>query len=291
MRNGKSVVRVCLRSKISCGLLGLGFALLLSAGSGAEEITIRHYQAQSRYIFGQELLQLALQKSGFSVEFQTPLGGDVNEARGEAAVISGELDLQWMSTTAEREAAMIPVRFPVYSGLLGLRLLLVTPRNAEALSQVNSVADLREFTAGHGKHWADLSIFDDNGLPVHPSVNYESIFQQLINNRIDYFHRGVNEIFVEHQRYREQLQIADKIMLYYPLPVYYFVNKNRPQLAAQIEAGLRKSMRDDSYRKLFLQHFEDNIKRSRLSKRTLLRLQNSRLPQQASRIHTWWLSY
>jgi len=98
------------------------------------------------------------------------------------------------------------------------------------------------------------------------------------------------EIWSEKEQYKETLDIADNIMLFYPQPVYFFVNKDRPKLAADLKAGLAKAQKDGSYKALFLDHHNDYIQKGNLNTRTLIRLNNPTLPANTPDIDTqWWL--
>lgn len=270
----------------------LFFSLILFACPlrAEEKLIIKHYQQQDRYEFGLKVLTLALSKLQYPFEIQTPHTQNVNEKRGEYQVIEGQLDLQWMSTTKARGKDMFPIRIPLYRGLLGLRLLLAKKERHSQLSKIETIDDLRKYVGGHGRHWGDLPVYQTNNLPVVTNVNYLKLFRLLIGNRFDYFHRGLNEIWDEQQRYSDQLSIADNIMLFYPHPVYFFVTKSRPLLAKQIEEGLQIAIQDGSYRKLFLQNFGKIIQQGNLDTRKLIVLKNPVIPKDTKPFDTsWWL--
>ena len=266
-------------------------ALTLHAhGQASSSNTITHYQSQARYSFGHELLVVALSKLDQPYKVHAFSDYSVNEARGEKLLIEGKFDVQWLSTSSFRESKLIPIKIPIYKGLLGLRLLLVTKENKEKLSQIRTLKDLQQYTGGHGSHWGDLPVYAANQLPVHPHAQYKPLFRQLAENRFDYFHRGVNEIWEELARYLDRLDIADGLMLYYPHPVYYFVNKDDETLAAQITTGLNMALKDGSYKHLFLKHHKQMISKSRLADRQLILLKNPILPKGTPTINTqWWL--
>ncbi len=79
-------------------------------------------------------------------------------------------------------------------------------------------------------------------------------------------------------------------MLFYPYPVYYFVTKNKPELAIDIKKGLKIALDDGSYKALFLERQNKNIKKGNLKSRTLITLKNPNLPKGTPKINTdWWL--
>lgn len=103
----------------------LGSLFLVSYGWAEDTIIVNHYQQQTRYEFGLKVLDLALSKLGEDYQIFGPVEQEVNEGRGELLVIEGQYDLEFMSATLYRESKMIPVKIPIYQGLLGLRLLLI----------------------------------------------------------------------------------------------------------------------------------------------------------------------
>lgn len=275
---------------IKAFLLSFLFASLALSVSADDTIIVKHYQQQARYEFGLKVLDLALNKLGVAYKIVGPETQEVNEGRGELQVIEGLLDLQFISATLQRESTMIPIKIPVYQGLLGLRLLLVKPELNVLMQDVQSVEDLRRFTGGHGTHWGDLPVYAANGLKVETSPHYESLFKMLEYDRFDYFHRGVNEIWSEQERFADQFVVADNIMLYYPQPVYFFVTKKRPALAAQIEKGFRIALKDGSYRAMFQRQYADILEMADLESRRLIVLKNPAAPPDSPYLHLdWWM--
>ncbi|MFT6029844.1 MAG: hypothetical protein ACI8O8_001584 [Oleiphilaceae bacterium] len=260
--------------------------ILLSSYAWAENIiSVKHYQQQERYEFGLMVLDLALSKLGEDYQVIGPEFQEVNEDRGELLVIEGMLDLEFMSTTLLRESKMIPVKIPVYQGLLGLRLLLIKPELNPIMKQIDSIEGLRQFVGGHGSHWGDLPVYAANNLKVVTATQYANLFEMLKLNRFDYFHRGVNEIWNELERYHDDFVVADNIMLYYPQPVYFFVGKHRPILAEKIERGLRLALADGSYKALFQDYYQYSLDQANIQERKIFILKNPSVPPDTPKIH------
>jgi len=136
----------------------------------SKPLRLIHYQTHYRYKYGHALIKMALDKMGVKYIIKPYSKEEINEARGELLLKKGEVDFQFMSTTQERERDLIAVKKPIYQYLLGMRLLLVKNDNKGLLQHVNSLDDLREFIAGHGKHWGDLPVYAANNLKVDTSV-------------------------------------------------------------------------------------------------------------------------
>lgn len=266
--------------------------LLFPAQPRAEDvIKIRHYHLQPRHDFALKLLELVLLKAGTPYQILAVKSNEVlTEGRVEKMLLDGELDMLFISTSAARERTMIPIKVPIYRGLLGLRLLLIQPQNNEKFKQIKNLQDLKPYVAGHNVHWSDFAVFKENGLKVVSSTSYDALFEMLKHNRFDYFSRGVNEVWSELALHSEDLMIADNLMLFYPHPVYFFVGKHRPELAALVEKGLAIATQDGSYKTLFQSYYADTIKKANLSSRTMIFLNNPAVPAGTAPIDTsWWL--
>ena len=267
------------------------YSIFISSKAYAQEtFTVKHYQQQARYNFGLKVLNLALSKVNkkYKVIGSTPQS--INEARGELLVINGYLDLEIVSTTLQRESSMIPIKIPIYRGLLGLRLLLIRSELKDKFAQVNSLEKLRKFVGGHGAHWKDLPVYAANDLKVITSPQYQNLFKMLHRGRFDYFLRGVSEIWGELSYHGDDFAIVDDVMFFYPHPVYFFVGKHRPELAVDIEKGMRIALADGSYLKLFQSSFDEIIRRANLKYRKLIVLKNPVVSNLKTPIDTsWWL--
>jgi len=284
-----------MNKQILCIISGVILIQLMSVQVFAQAtsepaLSVTHYQSDERYAFGLKLLDLALSQQDTPYDIKKASGPEVNEGRGERQLLAGRVDLQWLLTTPEREEHFIAIRVPIYRGLLGLRLLLVSRKRLESMSQIRTLSDLRHYTGGHGRHWSDLSVFAANNMPVVTNVSYEALFKQLKIGDFDYFHRGINEVWPELNSHQDSLAVADGVMLFYPNPVYFFVNKDRPELAKKIELGLQAALKNGSYKKLFLASYAEVIKESQLPSRSLIRLKNPNLSPYFPAIDTsWWL--
>ncbi len=268
----------------------LVFCWVICTAVQASTLEVKHYQAQERYVFGLKLLDLALSKVSKDYLILGPDSDSINEARGELEVIEGRLDLQFLSTNLYRESRMIPIKIPVYRGLLGLRLLLVTPARAAEISGIKNLHDLRSFHGLHGTHWGDLPVYEANQLPVVSHVKYRSLFKMLIAGRADYFHRGVSEIWPEQERHANNIMIAEHVALFYEHPVYFFVGKHRPGLAIILEQGLNVALQDGSFQELFMNEYQSMLDKADLASRRILYLENPVVPEGTPPVDTrWWL--
>src|SRR5690606_41384636 len=108
-------------------------------------------------------------------------------------------------------------------------------------------------TFGLKARWSVVSIMRANGYTVLSSSNYESLFVMLAAHRFDALPRGIGEATVElnaRQDTYPQLTIEKTRALFFPYPIYFWVNHKDAQLAAQIERGLEAALAACSLRQL-----------------------------------------
>ena len=226
-----------------------------------------------------QLLELALARAGgsYAVESHALF---MLQARSIAELAQGRgLDVIWTMTSAEREAQLLPVRVPIDRGLLGWRLLLVRQADVARWAQVHSLAQLQTLRAGQGVDWPDTPILRASGLSVDASVRYGDLFLKLAAGRIDCFPRSVIEVWDELATHAgEGFSVEPHLVLHYPAAMYFFVNRQRPELAAAIERGLLAAQRDGSFDALFARHFGIALQRAELERRERIELRNPLLP-------------
>jgi len=98
------------------------------------------------------------------------------------------------TTSAEREALLLPLRFPLDRGLTGYRLFLIQKPTQAKLEHVRTLEELKVFSIGQAINWVDTEILRSAGFTVETGSNYESLFKMLTAGRFYLFSRGVNEM-------------------------------------------------------------------------------------------------
>ncbi|MDC7706901.1 hypothetical protein [Vogesella indigofera] len=254
-------------------------AVCWAATAPATEIVrFPDYPDPNKHFF-RAALQLALDKSDQDYEL-APVLPEMLQGRSIARAMGsdGDIDVLWTMTTREREALLLPVRFPVDKGLLGWRIAIVRQDKAEQFANVQTLQDLRYFTAGQEHDWPDTRILRESGLPVMTAGQYDSLFRMLVAKRFDYFPRGVAEAWGEvDARPRLGLTVDRFIVLHYPAAEYFFVSPRKPYLAEHIWQGLLRAQADGSFDRLFHAHFDPLLRRARLSQRRVIELPNPML--------------
>ncbi len=262
-------------------LLLLG--LLIGAGCHASPVLI-HYpilptKGDPLLHYMLSLLKLACSKAGATCQLRSGPAMVQGRAIQELQSQQGRIDVMWTMTNRERERLLLPIRIPLYKGLIGWRVALLPPGKAHLLAEVNSLKTLARFTAGQEHDWPDTTILQAAGLPVVSTPDYEPLFTMLAKHRFDYFPRSVIEIQNEQRTHAElRLEIDQHILLHYPTAFYFFVSPHRPKLAQMIRQGLEQAVSDGSFDTLFQQYHGDKLRALKLDKRQIIHLANPLLP-------------
>ena len=268
-------------------LFAVAFACLLMAGhaEARTRLTVPHIlPGDNRHDYIISLLKLALDKTvdeyGDYELVHCPYPAE--QKRNFRLVLNnGGLDLLWSMTTRHREKVLLPIRIPLQKGLLGHRIFLIRPEMQETFSKVDSLLELKYLTAGQGHDWPDNEILKYNGLRVVSCHKYPLCFSMLEKGRFDYFPRGLAEPLGELRQYAHLgLVIENTILLRYPAPIYFFVNRGNPALAERLEKGLRTAIDDGSFDNLFYNHpqIREIFERFDLKSHKIIDLVNPQLP-------------
>lgn len=233
------------------------------------------------WVYPLKLLELAIQKSGGDYVLQPSAQSLMLQGRAILNLERGDpgLTILWTMTDHAREAKLLPIRIPIYKGLIGWRIAVVSETHKNLLKNVKSVEDLAQFSAGQGHDWPDTSILRENGLPVKTSSWYQGLFDMLSLGRIDYFPRSVAEIWGEIETTTTKGLVVDAhVILHYPAAFYFFVAKKNVKLASDLERGLNMAIADGSFDALFYRYHGDLIARANIKGRTVIHLKNPLLP-------------
>lgn len=195
----------------------------------------------------------------------------------------GPLDVIWTMTTREREDQLVPVRVPLFKGMLGHRIFLIRRGEQARFDGIENLHQLAQLVAGQGSQWPDTAILRANGLPVVTTTNYEQLFSMLLAQRFDYYPRGLNEFESEYALHGDSgITVEQKLMLVYPAPMYFFVAPGKEALAKRLERGLLAMVADGSFDRFFYSHpvIIRALKAAHIKDRRVLHLGNPQLPPQ-----------
>ena len=204
-----------------------------------------------------DLLKFVLERTGVEYKLTTsPVMRTQSRIIVDLMNDSDLINLYWMGTSAKLEEDLLPIRFPVYRGLLGYRVFIIHKNKRAKFDNVKALSDIQKYIGAQEQGWTDIEILENSGLKTYVTA-YENIFRMLNADRLDYFSRGVGEAFVEVDVRKEGLQnleVEEKILLVYPFAMFFFVNHSNRELAKILENGFRKSYDDGTFNKFFYNH-------------------------------------
>jgi ABC-type amino acid transport substrate-binding protein len=241
--------------------------LMLCVGIGATNAeasrSLRHPAAESlndpRGAYPLLVLRTALEKTGTDASLR-PYPVRASQERVMRLIESGELDVGWSMATADREARLGMVPFPVDRGLLGWRRLLTKRLALPRFAEVGDVSDLKRLRVAQGHDWPDLTILKANGLPTTPAVGYDSLFAMLDRGRVDYLARAASEAERERaERSTLDLAIAPGLVIHYRTALVFYVRKEDVVLHDQLARGLQAMLTDGSLDRLFIEAYGTDV--------------------------------
>lgn len=275
-------------------LFCVGSALLsapLSAAPGATAPVLTAVGERTQYTYlgpgpvdgyAQQLLELAFEYTRAEYgDFELILSPDMSEARARKILREGTYvrpirsDVSHPAVIQDPRLSYVP--FPIYLGILGYRVCFVAKNRQQEFAAINEHQDLIKLVHGQGEGWRDVEILEENGFRVLRGPAAINLYKMLNANRIDMFCRGTNEVLHEEALYRDldNVVLDTSIALYYPMPLFYYVNSNDQQTHTRITQGVLAAYRDGAVTKLWNQHFGESVNYSTLGQRKIFSLKNS----------------
>jgi hypothetical protein len=235
-----------------------------------------------RYVYHWKILEAALERTRAKYGPYVLTPSVVMSERRQVDELekgSDKLTVMYLSTLPELERDLVPVRIPVDRNLGGYCVFLIRADDQRRFDAVETRADLDRFQFGLGLGWIDVDILRRSGLRVVPGSSYDGLFEMLVNRRFDIFLRSAVEVVDEYEQRRAEmpeLHIEDRLLFYYPLPMYFWFAKTDRgrRLAARAEEGMRAMIADGTYARIFSEHQDEKIRRLRLKDRKVIRIEN-----------------
>ena len=266
-------------------LVALVFSLLFCATSSIAVDTAKVLKPaldkDKRALHKNEVIYRSLQitEGEFGVfKFET-VDLNMHPGRGLESIKDGNLiNVGIVPHNSKWDQYTLAVKVPVRQGLLSYRLLLVNKQDLSKYSQVKTLDDLKELTAGLQTNWATTRVFQHLELNHLTGHNFEGLFLMLKKRRFDYIPRAVYEIYDELDNRKDVLNdivIEPNLALYLPMPSYVYVSPEEPRLAQRIEAGLTKMQNNGELKAIFEKYYAEDISRANLQNRTLINLASS----------------
>ncbi|SIT15050.1 hypothetical protein SAMN02744133_106135 [Thalassospira xiamenensis M-5 = DSM 17429] len=205
------------------------------------------------YEFG--VIEMALDLSGTDYVMDIEELKGATQSRISEMLLAGDIDVMFAGYSAERESRFRQVNIPITRGILGHRVFMVKKDRAEALRNVETLDELRQFCIGVGSDWPDGDIMEDNGFCVERGPR-SNLWEMLENRRFDALTRAVHEAYRELPAIQAQypdVVLNDTVMLVYPFDFFIYVNRKNSALWQTITDGLLEAYRTGA----FMEHFHN----------------------------------
>lgn len=213
--------------------------------------------------------------------YEIQLVQDINQEREDYELINNTGLITVISDSLNQNNLdhLSRLDFPVMRDLLGYRVFLIDKKNKEAFATIKTVEDLKQYQFGIGIGWNDKGILEHAGLKVYEEAEYKMLFKDVSEGVIDIFSRGINEVVGEYDVYSkayDNLVIEETVLLYYPLPRYFWFSKS-PQgdkLKERLDEGFSRIVANGKLDDIFERYFKDDLSRLNLKNRVLIKLEN-----------------
>ncbi|AWB68251.1 hypothetical protein C2869_18345 [Saccharobesus litoralis] len=257
--------------------------LLLSTNANAEtRLTLQaSYDIETTETYEYQVLQLALNKTQSSYgKYQlsvTPKAVPPSRLIVEANSSRYENFIFLNSASQEAADALAYARFPALLGIIGYRVAFVSNGLKQQGYSIDSREELMRFTMLQGRGWLDGDILKDNGFTLKTGRNILGLYHMVANDRANFFPIGANQIqgAWQHFNHVEGLAIDDKVVMYYPLPRFFFMSKQNQAIINRIERGLIAAYDDGSLQTLWQKHFKPALDFVNLKERKLFKFKNN----------------
>lgn len=186
---------------------------------------------------------------------------------------------------------LLRVDHPILQGAMGYRVLMIHKNKQARFNKIHSLNELRQLRMGFGRGW-EGHVYTHNGLNVTESLNMSSLLKMLAAQRYAFVPLSIIEVednYLLDGRRANNLMIEKNLLLYMPLPVYFYVSPSAPELAERLQSGLQTLSKSGAMDDLFRQHFGSRLQRLNLSKRRLIKLQNPDQSSDYPEQHHQWL--
>lgn len=275
-----------LRARRACSLGCCALALLLCLASWANAgqelvkyIGNNHAINEDYYL---DLIEAALKKTEaefgpYKIEYtQQALS---SERKHELLVVGEQLNIDRLvgfpSNDGPRQG-LLRVDVPLLNGLMGYRILLIRAENQARFSSITRLEELRHFSMGFGKGW-EGHVYRHNGFFVVETLHLEMMLKMLAGKRSQFVPLSVIEIDDEYQIDGQTVSylVPEKsLLIYMPLPVYFYVSPTEPALAERLTRGLMLLRASGEMDQILKAHFGARLQRLNLSQRNIIELTN-----------------
>ena len=233
-----------------------------------------------RKTFEQQVLQLALEKTQEKTGAFEMIPVNVISRTHAIAALEQNIYENFVMLLSYEDALLesgnlIYIPFPLELGALSYRICYSNKNLIPQVQQINTLSQLQEFKVGVGAGWVDAKILRHHGLHIVEGSNITSLFRMTQAGRVDIFCPSPTEYFHELRAEKiSDLQLDNKLALYYPLPKFLFTNKRNQVLLDRLKEGIDIAYKDGSYLQLWRSYHEKDMQRAKLSERHFIKMEN-----------------
>ncbi|ASU21998.1 ABC transporter substrate-binding protein [Vibrio qinghaiensis] len=170
----------------------------------------------------------------------------------------------------------------ICGGILGCRVLIVRRSEQDQFTHL-SLSELQQRIAGIPGTWADAELLRQNGFQVLERGTLAQQFLLLQEGLCDFIPLGINEaqsLLDEYPHETARLAIEPSLMLFYPLPIVFYVNPSQAKLQKYLEQGLQKLEQHGVLEHIYRKHYGSAVHHISPKTRKVFRLVNSQLPEE-----------
>lgn len=283
------------------------FACFLMTVSSLSTFTFAHAQdvyiarpkserdPRQEYVF--ELLNYALNYRSNAASINVRYSEHIHSRkRLHQLMLEGrKVDIQATATRIDWEESLIPIRVPIFKGLLGYRVFLINEDNQPTFSGIKELEQLKKMQAILGAQWSITPVWEAHNFKTIKNGDYDSLFKIIHFKRADYFPRGMNEVTQELTNYQPKypkLAIERKLAVYMPLPMYFFVTPHKPELAERLKTNLEAMIESGDFDRQFNAEYQEVMNQLAMNQRRTFYLTNPHLPDATplNRKELWYIS-
>jgi len=230
--------------------------------------------------FEQQVIQLALEKTQTKSDSFEMKPINVISRTHAIAALNQNLYENFVMVLSYEDALLesgnlIYIPFPVELGALSYRICYANKKIVGQVQGITSLQQLQQYKVGVGAGWVDAKILKHHGLHIVEGSNITSLFRMTQAGRADLFCPSPSEYFHELRAEKTaELQLDNKLALYYPLPKFLFAHKSNKPVLDRIQRGIEIAYKDGAYMQLWNETQGQAITRADLGKRNLIKLEN-----------------
>ena len=250
-------------------------------------MVVRYYdrgEKDARHAYKFELIKRILEvtQAEFGAYELAPFAEEPSAKRQSLLISEGKiLNLLWASPgTVIARAEVITIPVDILRGLLGYRICLINPNNFPDSEKLLSINQLQ---IAQGLNWADIDIYQHNGISPIQAPTFEALFDMLAAKRYQCLPLGADEVMYTWRNQQSKfpfLVVEPHILIYYDYPIYLHISKQFPELARRVAAGLKQLQLSGEFDRLFTQYHAQDLAQLQLNQRRIFCLKSPYLPEQ-----------